>query len=105
MAAFKVDAAVRMAGQDCAGLERLFRHCARPSNVWSAEHCCRWQPNEGCLLLAVCCLSMLETFKVSGVANCCTDDRRSLQDWPRIARRRSSLDAADVGGGRQIVAT
>jgi len=56
-AGFSLDTAVRIAGPERAGLARLFRYCARPRNVRSAEHCRRWQLKERCLLLAGRCHS------------------------------------------------
>jgi hypothetical protein len=49
---FSLDAAVRVAAHDRAGLERLLRYCARVFHVRFVQHCCRWQPTGGCLFTA-----------------------------------------------------
>ena len=49
---FSLDAAVRVAANDRAGLERLRRPCVRLLYVRFIEYCCRSRPKRRCLFLA-----------------------------------------------------
>nr|WP_242518473.1 transposase [Thiorhodovibrio winogradskyi] len=52
---FSLDAAVRVAAHDRAGLKRVLPQCAQPLNVRCVDYCCRWQPKARSLFLAGCC--------------------------------------------------